>query len=88
MMLSVAGSIATKSRISPKSTSAPMPVEIRLENPTSLFAAQSRMAVHSAPDCEITAIRPGIALPALKVALSPMSERITPRQFGPRMRMP
>ena len=88
MMLSVPGSMATKSRISPKSTSAPMPVEIRLEKPTSLFSAQSRIAVHSAPDCEMTAIRPGSALPALNVAFSPMSVRITPRQLGPRIRKP
>ena len=54
-----------------------------LEKPTSFDLAQSKIAVHKAPDCEIKAILPAIALPLLKVAFSPISGRITPRQLGP-----
>ena len=61
MMLSVSGSIATKYRISQISTSAPMPVEIMLENTKDLLSAQYRIAVHRAPDCEMTAMRPRLA---------------------------
>ncbi len=63
-----------------------MPVEITLEKPTALTRAQSRMAVHSAPDCEMSPIDPGRALPALNVPLKRMSVRMTPRQFGPTKR--
>ena len=58
-MLSVPGSRARKSRISPSSTSEPSPVEITVEKPTRRVCAQSRIAAQIAPDCETSARRPG-----------------------------
>ena len=58
MMLSVPGRGPGKSRISPRSTSEPTPVEITLEKPTCRERAQSSMAAHRAPDCETSARRP------------------------------
>jgi len=58
-----------------------------VEKPTLFGCAQSRIAEHSAPDCEISAIEPGVAPLCAKVAFRPISGRITPRQLGPRSRM-
>ena len=88
MMLSVPGSRARKSRISPRSTSEPIPVEITVEKPTRRVCAQSRMAAHSAPDCETSARRPGKVGRGPQDALSRWSLRISPRLFGPRKRSP
>ena len=56
--------------------------------PTCSCAAQSRMAVRSAPDCEMKATRPGRAMPAAKVAFIRSMGFMTPRQLGPTTRMP
>ena len=44
--------------------------------------------MHTAPDCETRPRRPGRAGVRAKVALSPASVRMSPRQFGPRIRTP
>ena len=62
-------------------------MDMTLENPTSLVCAQSRIAVHKAPDCDTKARLPILALPWLNVALRPISGRITPKQLGPIKRM-
>ena len=56
--------------------------------PTSSWAAQSRIAVSSAPDCETNPTRPGFAIPAANVALNAPMGFMIPRQFGPTTRMP
>ena len=56
--------------------------------PTSSCAAQSRMAVRSAPDCEMKPTRPGLAMPAAKVAFIRSIGFMMPRQFGPTTRIP
>ena len=57
-----------------------------LEKPTLLGRAQSRMAAHKAPDWDTRPMEPGIAVPRTKVAFSPMSGRMMPRQLGPSRR--
>ncbi len=47
------------------------PSETTVEKPTLFGCAQSRMAVHSAPDCETRPMVPGLALPWAKVRLTP-----------------
>ena len=86
-MLWVLASETRKSRISPKSTSVDEPIDTTLEKPTSLLCAQSRIAVHSAPDCDTKAMSPVFAPPLLKVAFRPIDGRMMPRQFGPIRRM-
>ena len=49
--------------------------------------AKLSIAVHTAPDCAISASRPGSARPAPIVALSPMLVRMTPKACGPSSRM-
>ncbi len=72
--------------MSPKSTSALSPSEMKCEKPTLWERAQSSTAVHSAPDCETKAIGPGVAAAWLKLALRPMPGLSRPTQFGPRIR--
>ena len=74
--------------MSPKPRSAPMPVDTTAEKATSRFSAQSRIAVHKAPDCDTRAIPPSAALLLPKVAFKPTLGRMRPRQFGPRNRIP
>jgi hypothetical protein len=50
-------------------------------------AAKSSMAVHTAPDWDTSANRPGSVGVVPKVALSPMSVRMTPNAPGPTTRM-
>ena len=49
---------------------------------------QSRTAVSSAPLWLTKPTLPGAEIPAAKVALSPVGGRMTPRQFGPTIRIP
>ena len=83
---SVASSATRKSSTSPKSTSIAPPSETTLVKPTSALAAQSRIAPQIAPDCDTRARLPERAGVRAKVAFSPQSVRITPRQFGPSTR--
>ena len=62
MMLSVRGSEIMYSSTSPKSMSLDEPSETTAEKPMLFGSAQSRIDVHSAPDCEIRPIVPLIAL--------------------------
>ena len=48
-------------------------------------AAQSRIAVPSAPDCDMNAMVPGGGIVPAKIAFSFDGVAIRPRQFGPRM---
>ena len=88
MMLSVAASWTRKSRISLRPTSAPMPVEITVENPTWRPRAQSSIALQSAPDCETSASLPVRAWSGPHAALSPVSVLTRPRLLGPTNRTP
>ena len=56
--------------------------------PTFSCAAQSRMAVRSAPDWEMKPTRPGLQMPAANVAFIRPMGFMMPRQFGPISRMP
>ena len=63
------------------------PSDTTVEKPTLFGLAQSRMAAHSAPDCEIRPMLPLSALACAKVALTPSCGRMMPRQLGPSRRM-
>ncbi len=86
-MLSVRGSEIMKSSTSPKWMSDEVPSETTAEKPTLFGLAQSRIAAHSAPDCEIRPIVPFTAPAWAKVALRPSCGRIAPKQLGPSRRM-
>ena len=73
---------------SPQPTSSIEPSDTIELKPTSSCAAQSRMAVRSAPDCEMKPTRPGLAMPAANVAFSRSMGFMMPRQLGPITRMP
>jgi len=73
---------------SPQPTSSIEPSETIALKPTSSSAAQSRIAVRSAPDWDTKPTRPGLAIPAANVAFIPSTGFITPRQFGPTTRIP
>jgi hypothetical protein len=60
-----------------------VPVETNALKPTNSRKLQSRMAVSSAPLWLRNATLPLLAIPEAKVALSPETGFITPRQFGP-----
>src|SRR3972149_1551613 len=62
--------------------SALLPREMNLEKPTLFPTAQSRMAVHRAPDWEKKAISPLGGIPAANDALSMEPVSMRPRQFG------
>ncbi len=73
---------------SPQPTSSIEPSDTIELKPTSSWAAQSRMAVRSAPDCEMKPTRPGLAMPAANVAFIRSIGFMIPRQFGPMTLMP
>ncbi len=56
--------------------------------PTLPMAARSRPAVPMAPLCEMKPMMPCAGMPGMKLALSFLAGRITPRQLGPMMRRP
>ena len=56
-------------------------------NPICSRRLQSRIAVHMAPLWLISATVPGRAMVCAKVAFSPVTGHITPKQFGPMMRI-
>ena len=85
-MARVCGQPASQSSRSPKSTSACSPSEMQCEKPMPRPAAQSSMAVTSAPDCDTKARAPGRASTCAKLAFRPMCGASKPRQLGPRMR--
>ncbi len=62
------------------------PSETTLEKPTLLGIAQSSIAAHTAPDCDTSPSDPASAVPRAKVAFSPISGRMIPRQLGPTSR--
>ena len=73
---------------SPQPTSSIEPrLTIELK-PTSSCAAQSRIAVRSAPDWLMKPTRPGFAMPAANVAFIRPIGFMIPRQFGPTTRIP
>ena len=74
--------------MSPQPTSSMEPRLTMELKPTFSYAAQSRMAVRSAPDCEMKPTRPGLAIPAAKVAFIRSIGFMMPRQLGPTTRMP
>ena len=74
--------------MSDSSSTALLPRLMNLEKPMFSPRAQSRMAVHSAPDCEKKAMLPAGGVPAAKVALSPVPVLLRPRQLGPSSAMP
>ena len=63
------------------------PIDTNALKPTRSLMLQSRMAVHSAPLWLMNATLPGRAMSAANVAFSPFKGFITPRQFGPMMRI-
>ena len=69
-------------------TSSMLPTETKCEKPMPSSIAQSSTEVHKAPDWEMKPTRPGRAIPAANVALSPPTGFMIPRQFGPITRMP
>ena len=85
-MARVLGSLAKKSSMSPKSTSACSPSDTKWEKPMPRPWAQSSMAVTRAPDCETKASSPGRASMCEKLALSPLWGTSNPMQLGPKMR--
>ena len=62
-------------------------METKALKPTISRRLQSRTAVQSAPLWLMKPTLPGRAMAAAKVAFSPCSGLITPRQLGPTMRM-
>ena len=62
-------------------------METNALKPTISRSDQSSTAVQSAPDWLMKATLPRRAMPAAKVALTPLMGFITPRQFGPTRRM-
>ena len=73
---------------SPQPTSSIEPSDTIELKPTLSRAAQSRIAVSRAPDCEMKPTRPGLAMPAANVAFIAPTGFMIPRQFGPRTRIP
>ncbi len=73
---------------SPQPTSSIEPSETNALKPTFSFKLQSRIAVQSAPLWLMNPTLPGRAMSAAKVAFNFEPGTITPRQFGPTMRMP
>ena len=59
------------------------PSEITDEKPTSLVCAQSSTTEHIAPDCDTSAISPGLTAMRVSAALSPLPGRAMPRLPGP-----
>src|SRR5262245_16671899 len=68
--------------------SAKSPSEIKCEKPMPFDRAQSRTAVHKAPDCDTNAILPGNAAMCAKLAFRPTPGTNKPRQFGPKILNP
>ena len=73
---------------SPQPTSSIEPSETTALKPTFSRTLQSRTAVRSAPLWLTKPTVPGAEIPAANVALRPVGGRITPRQFGPTIRIP
>ena len=86
-MLRVLGSSPRWKIKSPQPTSIIEPSEIKALKPTFSFRLQSRTAVQSAPLWLMKPTVPGRAMPAANVALSLVPGTMTPRQFGPTMRI-
>ena len=63
------------------------PTEKKALNPTHSRSDQSSMAVQSAPDWLMNATFPFAAIDPANVAFNPTRGAITPRQFGPMIRM-
>ena len=74
--------------MSPQPTSAMDPRLVIDENPTFSWRLQSRTAVRSAPLWLTNATWPTGAMAAAKVAFSPVTGLMTPRQLGPMTRTP
>ena len=87
-MTFVRGSAPSAGRRSDSSRSALLPMLISLARPRWRPAAQSRIAVPSAPDWESTEIPPGRGICAAKDAFMRWWVSIRPRQFGPSIRTP
>jgi hypothetical protein len=84
----VSGSSARYSMMSDSETSALFPRLTNFENPIPSPIAQSSTAVQSAPDCEKKEMFPLGGVPREKEALSEAWVLMSPRQFGPRIRIP
>ena len=84
-MTLVCSSSAKAVRKSVSDRSALLPMLMSLARPRWRAAAQSRMAVHSAPDCEMTEIPPGCGICLANEAFIRWWVLIRPRQFGPSM---
>ena len=65
-----------------------MPTLITAERPISSGRLQSTMVVMMAPLCEMKAIFPGLGETGSKVVLIPWWGSMSPRQFGPMIRIP
>jgi hypothetical protein len=87
-MLWVAGSFPKYVMMSPQPTSSIEPSETTALKPTFSRLLQSSTAVRSAPLWLTNPTVPGEEIPAAKVAFRPVGGRITPRQFGPTIRIP
>jgi hypothetical protein len=82
-MTRVSGSFERNSMTSDSVRAALLPRLTNFEKPTFSPIAQSRMAVHSAPDCEKKEIAPAGGVPAAKDALRRACVLMRPRQLGP-----
>ncbi len=84
-MTLVCGSSAKALRKLVSDRSALLPMLMSLARPRCRAAAQSRIAVHSAPDWEITEIPPGCGICLANEAFIRWWALIRPRQLGPSM---
>jgi hypothetical protein len=82
-MTFVCSSVASAVRKSVSSSCALLPMLMSLPRPRWRAAARSRIAVSSAPDCEITEMPPAFGMWLAKDAFIAWSVLITPRQLGP-----
>ena len=87
-MTVVSESSASAWRKSASFKSALLPMLMTLPMPSFSFAAQSRIATHNAPDCEMTEIFPGGGTDGANVAFIRWCMFRMPRQFGPCSRTP
>ncbi len=73
--------------MSPRSTSAMSPSEMKCEKPVPRAFAQSRTAATIPPDWATNASLPAAGIRGAKLAFKPECGTMTPKQFGPMIRI-